>query len=299
MRSIFILLNFFMFCCNTAIGVTYGALDARTQNFVSTSAAHALQHADIAIVHSRSDEWLREDTTLSSSVRIVLGLQRHRLVTMLKGASNIPSYGTCYLYAPGSHAPGQPHVLKELEFPPPYEPTVGLGDDLTRLVFLRRQTTPLKNRILRGNKNRWGREEISADAINLNEHAFVEKYNLDEVFSNRVYQVIEGCVFRVNCPVPELPDTKMMDLNRENLERSKSKIPELQKMSSLLELTRQEMSELVFLAYWIEKTTGAPQYAAAQRRNANILLPMNEAGLETDLGKRVQKALRYSDAVAE
>jgi hypothetical protein len=287
MKTVIILIICLSIRVNAA-DATFGSLDDRTQKYVSNSIAHAIRDSCIAIIHSRSDEWLREDMLLNNRARIVLGLQKCRLVTMLKGTSRIASYGECYLYVPRSQAAGQPYVFYENEIPIPYQPFVGIGDDITRLVLLRKQTTLLKDRVLSAYKYQRRLETITTDAVDLDENDFINKYGLGNVFSNHVFQVIEGCVFRAECYVPELPDTHLINLNRGNLEQSRSKV---HVPGDLLSLTRREVSEIVFLAYQLEGEGGIIRYEEALRKNVNLLLPIPDANVETHLGRMVLKKI--------
>jgi hypothetical protein len=275
--------------------ITFDTLNNRAQQYIIKSLSHAVQVSDVAVLHTRSDEWLRKDKNMDYRVRIVLGLLKFRFSAMLKGCSSISAYDILYIYAPKRQARGQPVIRvgrprREEDFASPYFASLSPGDNLMRLVFIERQMAPLRERVLEGYRNRTGMREIVENALAMSEDELMDKYNLRDVFADRVYQVVEGCVFRVDYPAPEMPETEAMRMNAVNQKLSEARVPDLQKMSNLVHLSAREVSEIVFIAYMLEGDEGLAQYAAISR-SSPILLPIAEPIFKTEIGKKLFEAL--------
>ena len=281
--------------------LSFDSLPEDKQEYVVKSLASALPTADVAVLHSRFDEASRNDGEMDNTVKHVLNLWSIRFSVILKGRNSLPPYSVGYIYKPDWYEPGlfrfrEERIPSEQDLRtagywvrPPYFPTVDARDDLTRLVFLTRQTTPYKDR-LRLRKNSNARTKmIYDDAKNMDQTEFMEKYDLTAVFSNQVYRVVEGCIFHVDLPVPELPETELKKAHPEVVAADKARLPFHQQRSGLIHLSPEEVSEIVYIACLLD--VGAGQYAEARKRAPELLLPVEKPEFKTAIGKRVHAAV--------
>ena len=130
---------------------------------------------------------------------------------------------------------------------------------------------------------------IYDDATNMEATVFMGKYDLAAVFSNQVYSVVEGCIFHVDLPVPELPETELMRANAAMVAAGKTRLSFFQKDSGLIHLSPEEVSEVVYIACLLDG--GAGQYAEARKRAPELLLPVEKPEFKTAIGKRVHAAV--------
>ena len=274
---------------STAMAEGFDQLDGRTQAYIIKQLSLALGDSDIAILQQRNDEWVRKDTSLSTGQKATLGLTLLRFIKMLKGTANVATNEIIYIYEPYNkewHIRSDPRHGSPNR-PPPYRPLF-LAEDLMRLVLMKHQMEPIRDRFCDG----WQKREpeikpFVADALNMdNGKEFLAKYNLTTTFSNKVYRVMEGCVFRVDYPVPDMPETELMRMNRQNAALMKARVPYLQKMTNLVSLTKREVSEIVLLAYLLEGEKGRSQYAAMIKDNL-LLEPMTELVFKTGIGRKL------------
>ena len=281
--------------------LSFDSLPEDKQEYVVKSLASALPTADVAVLHSRFDEASRNDGEMDNTVKHVLNLWSIRFSVILKGRNSLPPYSVGYIYKPDLYVPGLlPHVYESRPsgrdlraegywVRPPYFPTINPKDDLTRLILLTRQTAPLKDRIIP--RNNWGArfKMIYEDATNMEATAFMGKYDLTAVFSNKVYSVVEGCIFHVDLPVPELPETELKKAHPEVVAADKARLPFHQQRSGLIHLSPEEVSEIVYIACLLD--VGAGQYAEASKRAPELLLPVEKPEFKTAIGKRVHAAV--------
>ena len=173
---------------------------------------------------------------------------------------------------------------------PPYFPTLHTTDNLTRLVLLTRQTTPLGSRLFFRRTDKGARQKmVYDDAKNMEAAAFMGKYDLTAVFSNKVYSVVEGSIFHVDLPVPELPETELMRLNAAMGAAGEARVSFFQQNSRLIHLSPEEVSEVVYIACLLDG--GAGQYTEARKRAPELLLPVEKPEFKTAIGKRVHAAV--------
>lgn len=289
----------FLCVCVCATARKFDDLDARTKHYIVDELFQAARDSDIAILHNRVDEAYRmKDSSLNPYHRIPLNLCKSRFMAMLKGLADIAHNEVLYIYVPEKDAIGRPFVWREIQSkkweetrPPPYRPSFS-QDDLMRLVFMQRQMIPLKSRILAGYRNRYGNRmtEFIDDALAMDAEELMGKYDLKDVFASRVYQLMEGCIFQVDYPMPEMPETEDMSMNRKNWELTKAHTPEVQKYSRLIHLTKREISEIVLIAYMLVGDDGIAQYAVASK-DSPILEPITRPVFKTGIGKGMFEAL--------
>ena len=134
--------------------------------------------------------------------------------------------------------------------------------------------------------------------MTLSEPDFMRKYHLESVFSNRVYRVMDECVFHVDYPVPDLPETESMKLNRHITDVWKKRSEEAvytTENTGLIHLSPEEISEIVYIAYRMDKNSGGHKaYMEACAREPKVLLPMDEKKpvFKTAIGIALRDALR-------
>lgn len=267
-------------------GSSFDDLDINTKKYIISSISRVIKSCDIAIIHGRSDEWLRQDDHMNHEVRMVLGLRRFRFVTFLKGSSEIEPYDLGYVYPPERIARSTQVDLIERPFgknnlPPPYRPTLMPGDDLMRLVFVEAKKDMIDSRILDIPRLK----TVLRDARNMKKENFVKKYDLEKFFDERVYHVHEGCIFRVNYKIPDLPDTDLMKMNRANQSLIEARVPDLQKRASLITLNKQEVSEIVFICHYVQEKGGLTEYEKKRQNNPEFLGEMLKPSFKTKIGE--------------
>lgn len=272
------------------------------QEYIIETLALAIPTADIAIIHSRYDEIFRDDGDMDDIFKLVFNLWASRFASVLKGRENVPPYSIGYVYLPERYVPGLlplppitrvPMEKEDKRLRPLYFPSLDMSDDLIRLVFLAKQTVPEKRRLLQRN-NGERRQMIYDDAKSMTEIDFMDKYGLADIFSNKVYNIIEGCAFHVDYPAPLLPVTDMMKINSGMLESSKAKLSYFQKNSRLIHLAPDEVSEIVYIAYLLDGEAGADRYAEVCKQNPNILSPMTNVKFKTLIGQKLFAKVRNS-----
>ena len=302
--AFFSILSVMAFCAYGANPgfLSFDSLQEDKQEYVVKSVASALPTADVAVLHSRFDEIYRNDRDMDGYVSRVLGVQSIRFSVILKGRNSLPPYSVGYIYRPDLYVPGLlPFVFERSPsgrdlraegywVMPPYFPTLHTTDNLTRLVLLTRQTTPLGSRLFFRRTDKGARQKmVYDDAKNMEAAAFMGKYDLTAVFSNQVYSVVEGCIFHVDLPVPELPETELMRLNAAMVAAGEARVSFFQQNSRLIHLSPEEVSEVVYIACLLDG--GAGQYTEARKRAPELLLPVEKPEFKTAIGKRVHAAV--------
>ena len=126
---------------------------------------------------------------------------------------------------------------------------------------------------------------VENDVMNLSDADLKSKYGLEEVFSNKVFEVAPRCVWEV-----------VLDGSAEEEDWDKDVKGGLRSYS-MLRLSSREVSELVFLAYQLDGPTGAEGYANACKRCPELLRPVDE--IQTELGMRLRDALADRIATAQ
>ena len=275
--------------------MTFEASPRKVQAYVVKQLSHVLPHYEIALAYGRNDELFRDnDSVLSRGQAHYLDLEDLRLLRMLRGTTSISYNELFYLYCPFSPFDKSRRTLLENRVvrSPPYCPFIR-SDDAVRFIFIKRQTEPLPERLW-GNNERWPElKAFEKDAkdfagMKISAEAFMSKYGIAEIFSNQVYTIAEGCVFRVDYPVPEMETTFIMRLNGHPV--SKSTIAEIQKLSGLITLSAREVSEIVFIAYLQDGEDGIARYAEIAKADP-LLVPMTKPEFQTELGKRLYAAV--------
>lgn len=287
-----------MFYCFTLLNAkaekVFDTEDARIQAYVVKQLTHALRDSDIVILQDRRDELSREEDAVFTFVqRLTLGLQTVRFIGKVKGDIHVSPLEAFYLYANDYYKRFSPLVENEIPNPCYYEPLF-LGANMMTLAFMKHQPEPIKERV--AIKGRFPNlESIAEDAKKMEGKKFLTKYNLSGVFSNKVYKLVEGCIFHIDYPEPVMAENetiRMNDkMNNQTPERVKAHLAELRKSSGFIHLSSREVSEIVFIAYLLEGDKGVAHYAAA-RKDVALLEPVEEMTFKTNIGKKLFEALK-------
>lgn len=300
---LFVIVSAVIMFSTVASEVTFMSFESASEDakgYIIDALAPAISTADIAIIHSRSDELFRNDGDMDELISLVLNVWASRFAVVLRGKQSIPPYSVGYLYKPERYVPSllpvppltREPLKKDTLARPPYFPSLAPDDNLIRLVFLDRQPTPLKNRLFIRQSGTGDRLNlIYDDAKTMAENDFVKKYELGDIFSNKVYNVIAGCIFQVDYPVPDLPPTALMKLNAAMLASKNSLIPSFQKNSRLIHLTSDEISEIVYIACMFGDPKNGDTYTKLQERNPSILQTMAKPVFKTEIAKRLLVAI--------
>jgi len=273
----------------------FDKLNNQAQSDLVAQLSSATGSVGAMIIQNRSDEWLRKDPTLKAGERATLGLTRVRLVRVLKGSFNVKPGEIVYVYDPSQV---QKFILSDpksgtQKTASPYQP-VFLADDVPRLVFVRQEHKPIPERVRQGYEKRDPtlRQFVEDAGSKTSEEHFTAKYGLSEMFSNRVFSIIDRCVFAVDCQVPSLGEASAASMNQANMDREARHLDQLRASNGLIHLTRREMSEVVFVLSMAEGREGVTRFARESEEDSAILEPISEAALRTNIGLKLQQARR-------
>lgn len=307
-------------CWSLTVGAVPFGFDETTEDvreFVVQSVTNCIRNATIALMHERIDEVLRpEDALMPWYYGPELGFRIRRCVVMLKGEHTLSENEVCYLY----ETPRQANVLptqyfvaggptafcyfdgnridmskavwltgrKKWLYDPPYDPYASYMDEFVQLMLLTPEFRLDKSRI-KPNKYHYGHgtvvELIGVDYARSEPEELMAKLKIEQVFSNRVFRMNEGCAFQVDYPMPDM-DWRGLGNKSDHLEKLKG----IQAGNTvLMHLSREEVSEIVYLAFIVD-SKDQKEYDAAVRRCPNALCPVSSC--RTSIGRRLQAALR-------
>ena len=276
---------------------------------VISQISNGITGSDIFVVRPPTSEEVLERSPLGRSYRNAclvgaLGLQEYCCLRCLKG--NLESASTPILFM-------YPHYLaekfakdlsdersKHSKIPPvssEYQPGAFFPPYRIILLFARKQSTVKKEyaRPFLQAKTEFINDEqrelhdiateVQYDIDNLTDSAFISKYGLMDIFTNRVFEIAPRCVWEV-----------MLD-NSANDEDWDKEIGNRRRLHTILRLSSREVSEIVYLAYQLDGPSGAEGYATACGRCPELLLPVHE--ITTELGRRLRDALADKLAAAQ
>lgn len=285
---------FFLLFLSVAFGQTekikrFDTISDEGRQYIIRALVREIEDSEILIFHLRKDEFDRKDSVMDGEIYITLGCFAARVCCFLKGEMTVKPYDVGYLYEGDLFRGGIWVATSHSGFPPAYNSFLR-HDNLVRLIFVKRQRTPLKD-CLKGGRTFF--PALCKEVETLSGEAFIQKYGLESIFSNRVFRTLEGCVFHVDYSVPELPVTKMMVMNN-SVYGSKASSRTLA-WSGLIHLSPEEISEIVYIAYRMDKKSGGHKaYMEACAREPKVLLPMDEKKpvFKTTIGIALRDALR-------
>ena len=284
---------------------TFDELPKHKKQSIIDALSTEIRDSDILVFHLRKDEIFRKNGVIDEDIAITLGFHTMRVCCFLKGAPTVEHYGVGFLYE-GDRFRSRKLILcgdgslsrKSPYFRPAYHPSLYF-DNLTRLAFVKRQLIPLKDCLIGG---RSFHPELCKEVETLSGEAFIQKYGLEAVFSNRVFRATDSCLFHVDYPVPDLPETESMKLNRHITDVWKKRSEEAVYTTAntgLIHLSPEEISEIVYIAYRMDKNSGGHKaYMEACAREPKVLLPMDEKKpvFRTAIGIALRDALREKAA---
>lgn len=295
-----IVINILIFCFFTLLNakgdMMFDTADNNVQDYVVKQLSIAIKDSEIVILQDRRDEIHRgaEYHGFCYGQQRSLGLWTVRFLGKLRGSINVGLNEPIFIYKSKNNKVPE---IQDRETPPP-RPYLPLftSDDLTRLTFVKRQFEPIKDSIATGTRYiEW--KPFAHDALKLRGSEFIAKYKIEDVFSNRVYKVVDGCVFHVDYPPPVMADTNTMIMENKMDKRDPEfvkthflRIQEYTKLS-IIHLSKREVSEIVLIAYLLEGKKGVEQYSMARKDNV-LLEPMEDLTLKTGIGKKLFASLK-------
>lgn len=186
-----------------------------------------------------------------------------------------------------------------------------LPDNQFRLVFAKHRTLPRPDRFGRNMAtNLW------LDYYSGTPEDFLKRHGLEDLFSDNVFDVDRKLSFYIEDMFYDAPKEDFIDdvisrdrnvANMDPVEKQYADAEERyfmedrkrvlegyrQNSSRELQLTRREVSEVVYLAYaYGGEADGPAAYRAALRANPDILVPIPDGRMETELGRRVEAELK-------
>lgn len=268
---------------------SFDGVNIRTQAYVVDQLKGGIGCAEsIAVVQARTDEIFRMEQPIPNGQLASLGLRPLRMVKAFKGDVGVPEKGLFYIYWVGHEdvLPGKPS-------PQFYRPSL-LPDDSMYLVLISRQREPIRERIA----NRYTPEFLTfvQDGQEMEVAEFKAKYNLDSLFSNRVYRLAGRCAFVVDYPEPVIeaqPDRReAVDYENSRIRAERKANPSTLSRSHF-RLSNREVSEIVYISYLLGGKDGTARYADVAK-DSPLLEPVETGKFKTNLGRRLAEATGVS-----
>ena len=176
---------------------------------------------------------------------------------------------------------------------PQYRPFYFIEDGLPKFAFV--EPFDFDNyRRLFADYSREGK--LGRDLATLTKEAFFEKYDMDSLSKDVFFVYREGLQFLVEDVIlPDPPfeddDTRSAHLDKETVIENRRNLRETFR-NCFVSLSRREVSEVVYLAYaYGGEADGPAAYRTALRANPDILVPIPDGRMETELGRRVEAEL--------
>jgi len=273
----------------SAWGGTFDNADTRVQAYIIERLAAELDTSEILLVQQRQDEWARAeyDGVTTGQLR-VMGFSVLRCAEALKGGGALKPGEAIYMYLPDPKKWAETRSGRG-EKRPPYLPRL-LADDEVLMML----ASPLEE----PDKERWASSDrdpslkgFVSDAKSMSAKDLCATHGLERGLEGRMYTLKEGCALAVAYPAPELPVTEMMRLNKGLLDGQRANRAKLSGTSGLVELSKLEMAELVYLAYTMDGDEGLAQYKALRARLPEYKELSHPLELKTAFGKALAAAL--------
>ena len=257
--------------CAMAAPFRFGEASTDVQDYVVIEVTNAIRHATVALVKGPVDcNGRLEKSLIPYSPRREMGLMEMSCMEILKGDVSVGGNKECFFY----ETPRYANLLPRLCFPtggvageiekqgyfeddkiepgkwvwltgrkrwvyyPPYDPYQTHQDECIKLMLMTPEPKLDKRRIrLNGFSAGQGTilDIIGKDYKNQTSEELMVKLGVEKVFSNRVFRLNEGCAFHVDYPV----SGKAVEGVSEG-------------PSVLMHLSAEEVSELVYLAYFVD-----------------------------------------------
>lgn len=282
------------------------------KEFVVQSISNCIQeNCTIALFLGGDDDC--EDEVLPWHYAFELGLERHRCLKVLKGDGALTNDSCCFFYCTPRENLEFRYVLGERpdvtsyiwkgklyncrgkdvwKFEPPYDPFRHNWEGCVRLMFVtpERRLDISRVKLIKPHYTKppyHGSSiagKVKGDVMKMSSKELMRALKLESVFSNRVFRLNEGGVFQVDYEVPQLTGRVLRKEAQKCLEYAK------EANNSLMHLSADEVSEIVYLAYAADGDADGTRYAAAVRRCPKILKPFKPP-FRTEIGRRVHEAL--------
>lgn len=291
--------------------VSFDNASPEAQEFVVDCLAKAIGKSDILLVRQRMDDVAGE---VPWRVASELNLSEWRLVARVKGQQTATCGDRLYLYDSKQRYENRTAFCidkrndtcrfycaktkrmvsvrgKEVwRFVPPYDPFVPNRAEFVELMFLTPEKEVDLSQIDLVERYR-GKASVSSVVdgcvTNWSPLALMKALNVETVFSNCVFRMNDGCAFQVDYQCPDF-GKRMSLFSDAELEKQAAKNQE--NCNSLIHLSSEEVSEIVYLACLFDSGDGAFEYDQACSRVSKLLQPV--AGLHTNIGKRVYMAMK-------
>lgn len=289
---------------------------------ISESIVRALPSAELVLVESRIDE--RRRTTFNGedeenfSLEQLEGIQYLngmpiRYVGMPKTKDPRPQFNqTGILYRQADALDFG--VLDTRHVENKYKPCVSQADGLVKLAFVERCSSPWTNAIL-ANLSSYSKFDSESLLKKGGEKAFLERYQLASFFPTRTFRIVDNLLFIVDIPQPEMPDSPFF---QERSERNDPRLggigeesesayerrllssiepiefhPQYISLATSLVLSRLELSEIVYLAYWFEdELTANSRYREVRESTPQVYLNVELATIQTLIGKTLKSKMQ-------
>lgn len=294
-----------------AVPLSFCRSSSDVKEYIVDSITNYIRSCDVVLVQRRFDEF-RHTEYLACPCAMELGLSTYRCVDVLKGDESVGGYKAVFLYAAprvgwelpiprlvhdhpeydfGVWENGKSRLIKGKElwtYLPPYDPYHEMWHEYVELRLVVPVRSPIMNRVRFGEEYYIGNEVHRMPASeNLSERELMKRLGVENVFSNRVFQALVGSSFQVDYPVPQLEWEKGLMTKEDEEAMIKSYREEAN--ASIMHLSPDEASEIVYLAYLADKRYTAADYDAACKRCPKLLKPVKE--FKTEIGKRLKSAM--------
>lgn len=314
MKSLVIITPFLFVSLSTTVFAVDFSHEKPNSSFFEETAERivaVLPRCEIVLIESRVDEWRRVsfDNSVAESfswkqregARYLNALPL-RFLGQLKGASSEPSFNSLVLFYLDK-TQVNPGVLFFDTLSSVYNPSFISGDGFVKMAFVTRSEAPWNEvRTIRTNPE--SARELDAVWNKDNGITFLSDYDLSGFFPDRCFKLEDNLFFLTDIPQPDMPDTRPHDPEfgdvgeREYEKRMLScpknspDHPQFWSRKTCYQLSRQELSELVFLAYWNDgESNAAEQYEKARDRHSSVLMPVSVDGLRTQFGKTLRRKI--------
>lgn len=278
----------FAFATHYVSGIEFNALSIERQEEVVKSLSESIS-CDIVIMQARADESFRKDAKLSSQYWRTLDIKPLRFICELKGDVRLLAKDVMYIYI---DIPDR-HFVRYDDFVNAgdayqYTPLI-LNDDSMWIAFVEQQVKPKVDRIkIRSTRHKPDMMAFVNDAKQMNAEEFMKRYNIKDTFDECVYEVSKGCAFLIDYPSLEWEETKSMKMNKHLLlpmtEGAKKKRQMVVEKS--VSLTREEILEIVFIAYTMDGVNGGSSSEVLSRK-----VSMLKNYIETNIARKLLKVL--------
>lgn len=270
-----------------AIG--FDSLSYKQQEKLIESLSEAVCNCDIAVMQKRVDEPFRNESKLQAQYLSTLGIKPVRFIRGLKGTFHLSPKDLMYIYEsdPAHHYVRYDNFVRSGEGSRVI-PQI-LNDDSVWIVFLQSRKEPKIDLIeIRAERYVSEMELFVLNSKELDNKEFIKKYNLIDTFNNCVYEVFKDCAFLVQYPALNWEFTDSMEMNRGILDSMIQGAEEKRQRAkeASISLTKEEASEIVFIAFLVECVNGLNCYEELSKT-----VPILQNSINTEIARRLLRVL--------